>query len=241
MRRVREWMAGGPPPHGLPSLRQPPTARAVEDCLDATAVLMDRSPDPPAARATAGRGPWRYGPAGRQTLAHVPYDNPARWKSSMTLHEIRVEDLSSRRASVNWRGHSISPVSPSAAPPVPANTSCPSGRTFRPRVSGAPRPPVAARSVDRTRRIRGGNARAKGGPRSPRKALWHSDSESHRFRDREDPCGRQFHRSDGAPTLRIPVLHARGQASELRERTAMPPRRDRQSSIPPLGREGSGP
>src|SRR6266852_6561137 len=44
MRRVREWMAGGPPPHGLPSLRQPPTARAVEDCLDATAVLMDRSP-----------------------------------------------------------------------------------------------------------------------------------------------------------------------------------------------------
>src|SRR5258707_13616894 len=41
MRRVREWMAGGPPPHGLPSLRQPPTARAVEDCLDETAVLMD--------------------------------------------------------------------------------------------------------------------------------------------------------------------------------------------------------
>src|SRR5712691_2449028 len=30
------------------SLRQPPTARAVEDCLDETAVLMDRSPDPPA-------------------------------------------------------------------------------------------------------------------------------------------------------------------------------------------------
>src|SRR5258708_12337044 len=46
MRRVREWMAGGPPPHGLPSLRQPPTARAVEDCLDETAVLMDQSPDP---------------------------------------------------------------------------------------------------------------------------------------------------------------------------------------------------
>src|SRR6267154_876462 len=45
MRRVREWMAGGPPPHGLPSLRQPPTARAVEDCLDETAVLMDRSQD----------------------------------------------------------------------------------------------------------------------------------------------------------------------------------------------------
>src|SRR6266446_6960421 len=59
MRRVREWMAGGPPPHGLPSLRQPPTARAVEDCLDATAVLMDGPPphglpslrQPPTARA----------------------------------------------------------------------------------------------------------------------------------------------------------------------------------------------
>src|SRR6267154_1690060 len=62
MRRVREWMAGGPPPHGLPSLRQPPTARAVEDCLDETAVLMDRSPDPPDSEPTAGsssRGPWR--------------------------------------------------------------------------------------------------------------------------------------------------------------------------------------
>src|SRR6266481_9248179 len=62
MRRVREWMAGGPSPHGLPSLRQPPTARAVEDCLDETAVLMDRSPDPAAAGARAGssdRGPWR--------------------------------------------------------------------------------------------------------------------------------------------------------------------------------------
>src|SRR6266851_8043807 len=57
MRRVREWMAGGPPPHGLPSLRQPPTARAVEDCLDETAVLMDRSPDPrrPAPQIDAGQ------------------------------------------------------------------------------------------------------------------------------------------------------------------------------------------
>src|SRR5712664_1072197 len=63
MRRVREWMAGGPPPHGLPSLRQPPTARAVEDCLDETAVLMDQSPDPPAAGATAGS-------SGRLRLTH---------------------------------------------------------------------------------------------------------------------------------------------------------------------------
>src|SRR6266478_1627521 len=69
MRRVREWMAGGPPPHGLPSLRQPPTARAVEDCLDATAVLMDESPDPPAegaARAarSSPSAPARLGPCG---------------------------------------------------------------------------------------------------------------------------------------------------------------------------------
>jgi hypothetical protein len=28
MRRVREWMAGGPPPHGLPS-RQPTSTREV--------------------------------------------------------------------------------------------------------------------------------------------------------------------------------------------------------------------
>src|SRR5713101_7042728 len=34
---------------------QPPNARrAAEDCLDETAVLMDQSPDPPAAGATAG-------------------------------------------------------------------------------------------------------------------------------------------------------------------------------------------
>src|SRR5712691_390899 len=55
MRRVREWMAGGPPPHGLPSLRQPPTARAVDDCLDETAVLMDQSPDPPAEKRRRDR------------------------------------------------------------------------------------------------------------------------------------------------------------------------------------------
>src|SRR6266481_2996150 len=75
MRRVREWMAGGPPPHGLPSLRQPPTARAVEDCLDETAVLMDRSPGPPAA---GGRTPQPHGGSpcpGRPTAVRTAATN----------------------------------------------------------------------------------------------------------------------------------------------------------------------
>src|SRR6266446_7923862 len=38
----------------VPLFRQPPNARrAAEDCIDETAVLMDRSPDPPAAGGTA--------------------------------------------------------------------------------------------------------------------------------------------------------------------------------------------
>src|SRR5467141_4774416 len=73
MRRVREWMAGGPPPHGLPSLRQPPTARAVEDCLDENAVLMDRSPGEASAdsRSQAAHLPHRERERERRADPHL--------------------------------------------------------------------------------------------------------------------------------------------------------------------------
>src|SRR5574342_351438 len=74
--------------------------RNSKDTLDATAVLMDRSPDPPAAGATAGssgRGPWRL--CGSSSFAQdlvSPSDqrHQRRWrrKGRILAEKIRVQD-----------------------------------------------------------------------------------------------------------------------------------------------------
>src|SRR6266478_9177853 len=75
---------------------QPPNARrAAEDCLDETAVLMDRSPDPPVAGAIGGSGlhPLPASSRSHQRRSSAAAPGPARTKRTQETRSIRSRSL----------------------------------------------------------------------------------------------------------------------------------------------------